>query len=300
MRLRVRPISVASCLLAASLVVVAVPVLARQPRSPAAPPRPPAPAAPGAQPPAPAPAPPAPGKRSPPPANPPFEITEDRARCSNYEPRRQALFGTTHLHTGLSFDASIRFVDYQAGNSPRGAYRFAQGKGTIQLPDPSGAQRPGAPIGGGPNRTPKIDRPIDWGAVTDHSEHFGVMGICKDPAGKDIPERLSMECRMINGFFYEPGRAVNPVLGSTLAANAFTQLTITSDGAISHSSTWRLRSTPSRARRSPSSGRRGCAARGRTRSSTRASTRSTTSACSRSRSAATARCGAARGSASIR
>src|SRR6185295_17650206 len=117
-------------------VVVAFPVLARQPRSPAAPPRPPAPAAPSAQPPAPAPGAPASsapaGKRSPPPTNPPFELTEDRARCSNYEPRRQALFGTTHLHTGLSFDASIRFVDYQAGNSPRGAYRFAQGKGTIQ------------------------------------------------------------------------------------------------------------------------------------------------------------------------
>ncbi|HEX3474104.1 MAG TPA: DUF3604 domain-containing protein [Kofleriaceae bacterium] len=231
MHWRPRPISVASCLAAASLVVVAVPVLARQPRSPAAP-RPPAPP-PGAQPAPPAPAP-AAGKRSSPPANPPFELTEDRPRCSNYEPRRQALFGTTHLHTGLSFDASIRFVDYQSGNSPRGAYRFAQGKGTIQLPDPSGAQRPGPPIGGGPSRTPKIDRPIDWGAVTDHSEHFGVMGICKDLAGKDIPERLSMECRMINGFFYEPGRAVNPVLGSTLAANAFTQLTITSDGAISH------------------------------------------------------------------
>src|SRR5215475_8237429 len=232
MRLRVRPISVA-CFLAASLVIVAIPVLAQQPRSPAAPPRPPA-AAPGAQPPPPAQAPAPAGKRSPPPANPPFEITEERPRCSNYDPRRQPLFGSTHLHTGLSFDASIRFVDYQSGNSPRGAYRFAQGKGTIQLPDPSGAQRPGPPIGGGPSRTPKIDRPIDWGAVTDHSEHFGVMGICKDLAGKDIPERLSMECRMINGFFYEPGRAVNPVLGSTLAANAFTQLTITSDGAISH------------------------------------------------------------------
>jgi uncharacterized protein DUF3604 len=206
---------------------------AQQRRTPG-PPRP-APPAPGPRSPTPAPTPAAPAaRRAPPPANPPFEITEDRPRCSNYEPRRQPLFGTTHLHTGLSFDASIRFVDYQSGNSPRGAYRFAQGKATIQLPDPSGAQRPGPTIGGGPSRTPKIDRPIDWGAVTDHSEHFGVMGICKDLAGKDIPERLSMECRMINAFFYQPGHAVNPVLGSTLASNAFTQLTITSDGAISH------------------------------------------------------------------
>src|SRR5262245_57472728 len=52
---------------------------------------------------------------------PPFEITEDRPRCANYDPNRQALFGTTHLHTGLSFDASIRFVDYASGNTPRGA-----------------------------------------------------------------------------------------------------------------------------------------------------------------------------------
>jgi hypothetical protein len=168
------------------------------------------------------------------PANPPFEVTEDRPRCSNYEPRRQPLFGTTHLHTGLSFDASIRFVDYSSGNNPRGAYRFAKGLSTIQLPDPSGLQKPGPAVGGGPSRSPKIDRPLDWGAVTDHSEHFGVMGFCKKEfLGKDVPERFSMECRMINGFFYVPLHAINPVLGSTLAANAFTQLTIMNDGAIS-------------------------------------------------------------------
>ncbi len=173
---------------------------------------------------------------------PPFEITEDRPRCSNYNPQRQALFGTTHLHTGLSFDASIRFVDYASGNDPRGAYRFAQRKAPIRIPEPSGLQPrrrdtcndPAAePVGGGPSRTPCIDVPLDWGAVTDHSEHFGVMGFCKDFLGKNLPESLSMECRMINGFFYEPLRALNPVLGSTLASNAFTQLTIMNDGAIS-------------------------------------------------------------------
>jgi len=168
------------------------------------------------------------------PEKPPFEITEERPRCTNYDPRRRPLFGATHLHTGLSFDASIRFVDYQSGNSPRGAYRFAKGLSTIQLPDPSGLQKPGAALGGGPNRSPKIDRPIDWGAVTDHSEHFGVMGFCKDFLGKDLPERLSLECRMINGFFYQPLYALNPVTGSNLASNAFTQLTTSSLGAISN------------------------------------------------------------------
>jgi hypothetical protein len=175
-------------------------------------------------------------------AKPPFEITENRPRCKDYTPKRQALFGTTHLHTGLSFDASIRFVDYANGNNPRGAYLFAQGKAPINIPEPSGLQPkrrascndPATePVGGGPSRTPCIDEPLDWGAVTDHSEHFGVMGFCKGLLGKDVPESLSMECRMINGFFYEPLHALNPVLGKSMASNAFTQLTLTNDGAIS-------------------------------------------------------------------
>lgn len=175
--------------------------------------------------------------------NPPFEITEDRPRCNNYTPHRQALFGTTHLHTGLSFDASIRFVDYANGNDPRGAYRFAKGLAPISIPEPSGLQpRRRASCndpatepanGDGPSRTPCIDEPLDWGAVTDHSEHFGVMGFCKNIGGKYLPESLSMECRMLNGFFYEPLRALNPGLGKTLASNAFTQLTIMNLGAIS-------------------------------------------------------------------
>src|SRR5262249_48761805 len=65
-----------------------------------------------------------------------FEVTEDRERCDHYDPNRQPFFGTTHLHTGLSFDASIRFVDYSSGNDPRGAYRFAKGLQRMQLPDP--------------------------------------------------------------------------------------------------------------------------------------------------------------------
>ncbi len=172
----------------------------------------------------------------------PFEVTEERPRCTDFDPKKRAYFGTTHLHTGLSFDASIRFVDFLDGNNPRGAYAFAKGEAPMNIPEPSGLQpRPGGicnnpetePAVGGPSRTPCIDRPLDWGAVTDHSEHFGIMGLCKDLMGKDLPERLAMECRMINGFFYEPLHALNPVLGSTLASNAFTQLTIMNDGAIS-------------------------------------------------------------------
>jgi hypothetical protein len=157
----------------------------------------------------------------------PFERTENRERCDHYDPNRLPFFGTTHLHTGLSFDASIRFVDYASGNDPRGAYRFAKGLSSIKLPDPLGFQGPD------PLRNPRIDRPTDWGAVTDHSEHFGEMGICKNFLGKDAPGVLSMECRMLNGFFYQPGVSPSNALSRDLASNAFAQLTMTNLGPSS-------------------------------------------------------------------
>jgi hypothetical protein len=153
-------------------------------------------------------------------ADAPFEITEVRERCDNYDPSRQPFFGTTHLHTGLSFDASIRFVDFFSGNNPRGAYRFAKGLQRMQLPDPLGFQ------GSDPLRNPMIDRPTDWGAVTDHSEHFGEMGICKNFLGLDAPGRTSMECRMLNGFYYQPGTTGSNSQDRTFASSAFTQLTM--------------------------------------------------------------------------
>src|SRR5262245_17627429 len=150
----------------------------------------------------------------------PFEITEIRQRCDHFDPNRLPFFGTTHLHTGLSFDASIRFVDFSSGNDPRGAYRFAKGLSSIQLPDPLGFQGPD------PLRNPRIDRPSDWGAVTDHSEHFGEMGICKNFLGRDAPGVLSMECRMLNGFYYQPGTSPSNTLDRDLASQAFSQLTM--------------------------------------------------------------------------
>jgi hypothetical protein len=166
----------------------------------------------------------APDASTPPDATVPFEITEVRERCDHYDPNRLPFFGTTHLHTGLSFDASIRFVDYASGNNPRGAYRFAKGLASIKLPDPLGFQGPD------PLRNPRIDRPTDWGAVTDHSEHFGEMGICKNFLGKDAPGVLSMECRMLNGFYYQPGTSPSNVLNRGLASDAFAQLTMMSLG----------------------------------------------------------------------
>jgi hypothetical protein len=67
-------------------------------------------------------------------------------------PLKDAYFGETHLHTGVSMDAFI------GGNrlTPDDAYRFAKGEEVM--------------VNGRPHR---IKRPLDFCAVTDHSEFMG-------------------------------------------------------------------------------------------------------------------------------
>ena len=63
------------------------------------------------------------------------------------------LWGDTHLHTSLSFDAGA------FGNrlNPRAAYRFARGEQVIASS--------GQPV--------RLSRPLDWIAITDHSDGMG-------------------------------------------------------------------------------------------------------------------------------
>ncbi len=67
-------------------------------------------------------------------------------------PLKDAYFGETHIHTGVSMDAFI------GGNrlTPDDAYRFAKGEEVM--------------VNGRPHR---IKRPLDFCAVTDHSEFMG-------------------------------------------------------------------------------------------------------------------------------
>ena len=77
-----------------------------------------------------------------------------RAEVEHY-PDREAFFGETHQHTSWSVDA------YLFGNTvtgPAEAYKYAQGE-TIKHPL-------GFDI--------KIETPLDWMGVTDHSEYVGV------------------------------------------------------------------------------------------------------------------------------
>ena len=78
-------------------------------------------------------------------------------------PDRNAYFGETHQHTSWSFDAYI-FGNHITG--PADSYKYWNGE-TIKHPL-------GYDI--------KIDTPLDWGGVTDHSEYAGTVRLSNDPS----------------------------------------------------------------------------------------------------------------------
>lgn len=85
--------------------------------------------------------------------------------CADWTPERQPFFGDVHVHTQLSFDAYV----FDTRNGPRDAYRFAKGE-EVGLP-PLDAQ-------GRTTRTHRLRAPLDFAAVTDHSEMLGETRLC--------------------------------------------------------------------------------------------------------------------------
>jgi hypothetical protein len=102
------------------------------------------------------------------PAEPLLEARADETPCADAEPLGRAYFGDLHVHTSLSADAFA----FGVRATPDDAYRYAFGE-PIRLP-------PFAPDGSG-GRTVRIDRPLDFAAVTDHAEFLGEGRLCTDP-----------------------------------------------------------------------------------------------------------------------
>lgn len=110
-------------------------------------------------------------------ALPHFIDTDVRQPCKDQHPETRAFFGALHIHTSLSFDAWV----FGNSNGPENAYAYARGE----------------PIFSGPERVRlQIDRPLDFAAVTDHSEQFAQIGICTDPKATDYDHLV---CRTIRG-----------------------------------------------------------------------------------------------------
>jgi hypothetical protein len=111
------------------------------------------------------------------------EVTEVREPCADHDPLRNAYFGDIHVHTSFSQDASVRGTR----NTPRDSYRFAKGERLgIQPYDERGD----------PYATVKLDRPLDFAAVTDHAELLGEVHICRTPG---LPGYDSWTCGIYRG-----------------------------------------------------------------------------------------------------
>ncbi len=85
------------------------------------------------------------------------------ALAQQKNPERDAYFGETHVHTSWSLDAWLignRITD------PGDAYKYFKGE---PIKHPMGFEV-------------KIDTPLDWAGVTDHSEYVGVMRLANDPS----------------------------------------------------------------------------------------------------------------------
>jgi hypothetical protein len=105
------------------------------------------------------------------------------AACADRDPLRRSFFGDLHVHTARSFDAWV--LDTRA--TPDDAYRFARG-------EPIGA--PPLDAGGRGSRTLRLERPLDFAAVTDHAEWFGETSLCTTP---DSPDYDTRPCRSYRG-----------------------------------------------------------------------------------------------------
>lgn len=94
--------------------------------------------------------------------------TPTEVACEDAAPERRVFFGDLHVHTTYSFDAHM----WEVRARPEDAYRFARGE-PLDLP-PFDAEGRGI-------KTVRIDRPLDFAAVTDHAEFLGEVETCTVP-----------------------------------------------------------------------------------------------------------------------
>lgn len=92
-----------------------------------------------------------------------------REPCADRDPLRRPFYGDLHVHTGVSMDAQL----HGTRTTPDDAYRFAKGEEVALAPfDEQGRAE----------RLARLDRPLDFAAVTDHAEWMAETALCLDPA----------------------------------------------------------------------------------------------------------------------
>lgn len=113
------------------------------------------------------------------------EYTEARAPCADRSAERNLYWGDLHVHTALSFDAYV----FDIRTTPAGSYRFAQGQ-PLRLP-PLDAEGQGT-------QEVRLPAPLDFSAVTDHSEYLAEIDACTDPDSDGYDTRTCVDYRAGN------------------------------------------------------------------------------------------------------
>ena len=103
-------------------------------------------------------------------------------RCYDFNSEKNVYWGDLHVHTAYSMDAYM----FDTRLTPRDAYRFAKG-GEVMLPPLDDKGRGTTPF--------RIDRPLDFAAVTDHSEALGGVRICTDPKHPSYDSEICIHYR---------------------------------------------------------------------------------------------------------
>src|SRR5690348_14454103 len=112
-------------------------------------------------------------------------------------PERDAYFGETHIHTSWSLDA---FAGGNILTTPEDAYKYFKGE---PIKHPLGYEV-------------KIDTPLDWAGVTDHSDYAGVLQLANEPSSavSKIPQAppLVVKARTKEEMLRVTLYAINPLV----------------------------------------------------------------------------------------
>jgi Protein of unknown function (DUF3604) len=103
-------------------------------------------------------------------------VLASEGQVAGATPDRHVYFGDLHLHTSYSFDAYILFG---AKVTPEDAYRYAKGETVTYLGEPIHRSTP----------------PLDFMAVTDHSENIGVFNTLEDPDSEFSKSEFGQEVK---------------------------------------------------------------------------------------------------------
>jgi hypothetical protein len=114
----------------------------------------------------------------------PEALAQSSTAAVRVNPLREAYYGDLHLHTSYSFDA---YLGGTTSVDPDEAYRFAKGEVVNYLGQPVGRREP-----------------LDFLAVTDHSENIGVLNELEDPNSAVSQSDLGKSVKSVLASVHDP------------------------------------------------------------------------------------------------